>query len=82
MAGLIVYGTDWCLPAVRLANFLREHEVAFDWVDVDDSREADEQVRSLNQGNRTVPTVVFADGSVLTDPAPETVAAKLGLELG
>jgi len=81
-ARLTLYGTDWCLPAVRLADFLRLHAIDFDWIDVDESSQADTYMRQLNQGNRTVPTVVFDDGTVMTDPSQESVAAKLGLEIG
>jgi len=36
-------------------------------------------VESVNHGNRSVPTIVFPDGSVLTEPADMTLRAKLGL---
>ncbi len=33
---------------------------------------------AANGGNRTVPTLVFADGSALTNPTVEEVKSKLG----
>ena len=39
----------------------------------------DGQVERLNQGRRVVPTIVFTDGVVLTEPSNEELAAKLGL---
>jgi len=44
---------------------------------VDENPDAAVLVQQLNNGNRTVPTVVFADGSSLTNPALSQVWAKL-----
>jgi mycoredoxin len=46
-------------------------------VDIDSDPAAAEFVRSVNGGNATVPTLVFADGSALTNPTPDEVRAKL-----
>jgi mycoredoxin len=51
--------------------------IQFTDIDVDDSAEAAAIVQSLNNGNRTVPTVVFADGTSLTNPALARVQDKL-----
>ena len=52
--------------------------IAFRDIDVDADPEAAEIVRGLNGGNRTVPTVVFPDGSSLTNPDISQVVARLG----
>lgn len=72
-----VYLTSWCPFCIRLVHGLDAAGIAFTPVDVDDDAEAATLVQSLNNGNRVVPTVVFADGSSLTNPPVAQVAARL-----
>ena len=78
MSVLTVYTTSWCPFSRRLVLDLDRAGIEFDDIDVDESAEAATLVQSLNNGNRTVPTVVFADGSSLTNPQLSQVQAKLG----
>jgi len=78
MSELTVYTTSWCPFSRRLVLDLDRAGIEFDDIDVDESAEAATLVQSLNNGNRTVPTVVFADGSSLTNPQLSQVLAKLG----
>ena len=36
-------------------------------------------VETVNGGNRTVPTLVFEDGTVLVEPSDRQLAEKLGI---
>ncbi|MBB1495162.1 NrdH-redoxin [Propioniciclava sp. MC1595] len=74
-----VYTTTWCPYSRSLVNDLRYFGVAFDEVDVDADDEAADLVRSLNGGDRVVPTVVYPDGSHDTNPDGAEVAGKMGL---
>lgn len=76
---LIVYGTPWCPDCRRSKQFLGEHRVAYDYVDIDQDPAAQAEVMRINRGNRSVPTIVFPDGSSLTEPTNEDLAKKLGL---
>jgi mycoredoxin len=72
-----VYLTSWCPFCQRLVHGLDAAGITFTPVDVDEDAQAGELVKSLNNGNRVVPTVVFADGSSLTNPPVAQVAARL-----
>lgn len=72
-----VYLTSWCPYCRRLVADLDRAGIAYDAVDVDDDPAAGEFVKSVNGGNRVVPTVRFADGSTLTNPDLGEVAEKL-----
>ncbi len=74
-----VYLTTWCPYCRSLLADLRHFGVEFDEVDVDVDAEGAALVRQLNGGNRTVPTVVYPDGTHDTNPDGAEVAAKLGL---
>lgn len=76
---LIVYGTPWCPDCRRSKQFLGEHRVPYDYVDIDQDPAAQAEVMRINHGNRSVPTIVFPDGSALTEPSNEVLAQKLGL---
>lgn len=77
---LIVYGAEWCLEARRAARFLEREGVDFEWIDIDQSEKADKRVRTINDGYRSVPTLVFEDGSTLTEPSLDELAQRLGIE--
>jgi thioredoxin reductase (NADPH) len=79
MSGITVYGAPWCPDCKRAKKFLAEHRVAYDWVDIDLDPAGLAQVERLQNGGRTIPTVVFDDGSLLLEPGNDELAAKLGL---
>ena len=76
-APLTVYTTSWCGYCHRLMTVLKSNKIRFDVVDIEQDPAAAEFVGSVNGGNKTVPTVKFADGSTLTNPSAAEVKAKL-----
>ncbi|OBF72592.1 glutaredoxin-like protein [Mycobacterium sp. 852002-51613_SCH5001154] len=76
-APLTVYTTSWCGYCHRLMTVLKSNGIPYEAVDIEDDPAAAEFVGSVNGGNRTVPTVKFADGSTLTNPSVAEVKAKL-----
>jgi hypothetical protein len=51
--------------------------VAFEYVDILRDEDGRQRVLEINNGYASVPTVVFADGSTLTEPSPEQLKQKL-----
>lgn len=78
MAQLTMYTTRWCGYCFRLKSQLSRAGVAYDEVDIEQRPDAAELVASVNNGNHTVPTLVFADGSALTNPSIQQVQQRLG----
>lgn len=74
---LVVYATTWCPYCQQLIAGLRATKIPFQVVDVDEDEAGAEFVRAANNGNRTVPTVLFPDGSVRTNPTVTEVAQLL-----
>jgi thioredoxin reductase (NADPH) len=81
MAEIKVYGAAWCPDCKRAKKFLSEQRVAYEWTDIEQDRDALRFVEELQGGGRTIPTIVFADGSHLLEPSNDELAAKLGLQL-
>lgn len=76
---MTVYTTSWCFYCRRLKTALQKAGIPYDEVDIDRDAEAGTFVASVNGGNRTVPTVRFADGSTMTNPDVAEVRAKLAV---
>lgn len=76
---IIVYGTNWCGDSYRARSFLERNKIAFRFVDIDKDPEAEAFVIKTNRGFRSVPTIVFKDGSTLTEPSDTQLAQKLGI---
>ena len=81
MPDITVYGAPWCPDCKRAKRFLGEQRVPFDWVDIDQDERALRHVEELQGGGRTIPTVVFRDGTLLVEPTNEELARRLGLTL-
>ncbi len=78
MAGTVtMYSTPWCGYCKRLKAQFQREGIAYDEVDIEQQPEAADFVRSVNGGNETVPTVLFADGSAMTNPSLLQVKEKL-----
>lgn len=74
---LTMYTTTWCGFCSRLKAGLQREGIEYAEVDIERDDSAAELVRSVNGGNQTVPTVVFSDGSALTNPSVGDVKARL-----
>jgi len=78
---LMFYGTAWCPDCTRARSFLDKQRIAYVNVDIDKSPEGRAVVEKLNRGNRSVPTIVFPDGTFLVEPSTAQLAQKLGLSV-
>ena len=76
-AALTMYTTTWCGYCLRLKKQLEREGVPFDEVDIERDPAAAALVEQVNGGNQTVPTVVFRDGTALTNPSFQTVIEKI-----
>jgi mycoredoxin len=76
---IVVYGTQWCGDTIRARRILDNNHIVYQWIDIDQDREAAALVQKMNNGFRSVPTIIFPDGSTLTEPSSDTLMKKLGL---
>ena len=76
---ITLYGNSWCGGSRRVRLFFDQHQIPYRWVDIDLDEKAAKYVESLNHGNRSVPTIVWPDGSVLVEPSTDALAKKLGV---
>ncbi len=68
---IIMYGTEWCGDCVRSRRLLTNHNIPFQWIDIDKDKTARQFVRNINHGNSSVPTIVFPNGTILVEPSDD-----------
>lgn len=74
---LLVYGTRWCGDCKRTVRILDERQVEYDFIDIDRDQDGHDFVKETNQGNRSVPTIIFPDKSKLVEPSNQQLIDKL-----
>ena len=76
-AAVTMYTTTWCGYCVRLKKLMQREGIDYAEVDIETDQSAADVVMSANGGDRTVPTLVFADGTALTNPSIDEVKSRL-----
>lgn len=77
VAAVVMYTTPWCVDCWRAKQVMDSMQVEYTEIDISEDEEATERVISLNRGYRSVPTLVFPDGSVMTEPRTTALMEKL-----
>ena len=65
---IVMYTTEYCPDCHRAKAFFETNNIEYLRVGLEGNAEATEFVMKVNNGNRSVPTIIFPDGSVLTEP--------------
>ena len=73
---IVLYTTDYCGDCKRAKAFFEENQIAYLKVELENNEEAVKFVKTVNNGNRSVPTIIFPDGSILVEPSCEELKAK------
>ena len=74
---IIVYGHPNCPLIGPIKGLLTQSKVKFEYIDIHKDNVAAAQVREINNGHESVPTLVFPDGSSLTEPSVGELKIKL-----
>jgi mycoredoxin len=72
-----MYSTTWCGYCRRLKGQMEREGIAYVEVNIEDDPAAADLVEKVNGGNQTVPTLVFPNGTALTNPSLAQVKAEL-----
>lgn len=74
---ITMYSADWCGDCVRSKRLLDSLEVKYEIIDVESVPGASEKVIEINGGKRSIPVILFPDGTHLTEPSDIDLKAKL-----
>jgi len=73
---IVMYVTEYCADCVRAKKFFESKDVPYLRVGLEGDEKATEFVMQINRGYRSVPTIVFPDGSILVEPSWNELNAK------
>lgn len=74
---ILFYETEWCWDCRMTRTALDRFNISYKRIDIDRNPEAARFVTQTNRGNRSVPTIVFPDGSILVEPSRDDLVNKL-----
>ena len=67
-AQIVMYVTEYCADCLRAKKFFEANDIPHLRVGLEGDEQATEFVIQINRGYRSVPTIIFPDGSVLVEP--------------
>ncbi|ASY16137.1 mycoredoxin [Candidatus Planktophila sulfonica] len=76
-ADITMYGADWCGDCRRSKRLFEELDVQVNHIDVEVDESAAAKVQEINGGAKSIPVIVFSDGTHLTEPSDNDLKAKL-----
>ena len=76
-AQIVMYSTQYCSDCLRAKAFFEAHEISYIPVAIEGNPVATEFVMKMNNGYKSVPTIVFPDGSVLVEPSWQQLKEKV-----
>lgn len=74
---VVLYGVSWCGDCRRARRVLAQVGTPYLDVDIDADTQAEAFVKDVNRGSRSVPTIIFPDGSLMVEPGDDELRAKL-----
>ncbi len=72
-----MYSADWCGDCRRSKRLLDSLEVKYTVIDVETDVTASDKVIEINGGVRSIPVIMFPDGTHMTEPSDIDLKAKL-----
>jgi len=77
---ILLYSSNWCAHAVSVEKFLARHDIPVKKISIDGDKDARQELIEINGGYASVPTMIFPDGSKLTEPSFGDIKKKLDFE--
>lgn len=74
-----MYATNWCGDCRMAKRWFDAHDIPYEYINIEHDDAAAEYVMRVNGGMRSVPTIVFPDGSILVEPNTRQLSAKFSM---
>lgn len=65
---IVMYATEYCPDCHRAKAFFEANKIEYVRVGLEGNEEATNFVTKINNGNQSVPTIIFPDGTILVEP--------------
>jgi len=73
---IVMYTTESCSDCYRVKAFFEANDIKYSLIMLEENPGATEFVMQVNNGLKSVPTIVFPDGSILVEPSWEELKVK------
>jgi mycoredoxin len=77
---IILYTSRWCAHSRSIEWYLSRNDISVQKINIDGNQEARQELIEINDGYASVPTLIFPDGTKLTEPSLSNLRGKLNLE--
>lgn len=77
---ITLYTSSCCAHAISVQSFLSRNDVPIDLINIDGDGDARQRLITINDGYASVPTLIFPDGTKLTEPTLFEIREKLGMK--
>ena len=77
---IVMYTSSFCAHSWSVQRFLKSHGVAVKLINIDRNEQARQELMAINGGYASVPTLIFSDGTQLTEPSFGQLRSKLEIE--
>lgn len=77
---IVMYTSGFCFHSRSVERFFKTQNIPVELINIDGNREAREKLMAMNRGYASVPTLLFPDGTQLTEPSIGEIKSKLGIE--
>ena len=71
-----MYVTTWCGDCRMAKRWFDTRGIDYESINIEEDDNAAAYVQRVNRGYKSVPTIVFPDGSILVEPSPRELASK------
>jgi mycoredoxin len=75
-----MYSTEYCGDCRQAKAFFESKGIGYVNVGLEGNDDATKFVLEVNNGSRSVPTIIFPDGSVLVEPSWEELERKTSVK--
>ena len=74
---ILMYSGEWCGDCRRSKRLLDQLNVEYTLLDIESDSAAEAVVLKINGGMRSIPVIIFSDGTHLTEPSDSALKEKL-----
>ena len=74
-----MYVTTWCGDCRMAKRWFDARGIMYESINIEEDDQAAEYVSRVNRGYKSVPTIVFPDGSILVEPSQRELASKFSV---
>jgi mycoredoxin len=78
---IVMYTSRFCFHSQSVERFFKSQSIPVEYINIDGNQEARENLMAINRGYASVPTLLFPDGTQLTEPSLGEIKSKLGIEV-